>query len=37
MTKPLILMISLMVLSFLATLRLRESSFLSKPAEKKAD
>jgi Na+/melibiose symporter-like transporter len=37
MTKPLILMIGLMVLSFLATLRLRESSFLSKPAEERAD
>jgi sugar phosphate permease len=33
MTKPLILMIGLMVLSFLATLRLRESTFLNRPAE----
>jgi MFS family permease len=37
MTKPLILMIGLMVLSFLATLRLRESSFLSKQAEERTD
>jgi sugar phosphate permease len=37
MTKPLILMTGLMVLSFLATLMLSESSFLSKPAEERAD
>jgi hypothetical protein len=33
MTKPLILLIGFMVLSFLAALRLRESAFLNKPAE----
>ena len=33
MTKPLILMIGLMVLSCLATLKLRESSFLNRPAK----
>jgi MFS family permease len=37
MAKPLILMTGLMVLSFLATLMLRESSFLSRPAEERAD
>lgn len=37
MAKPLIFMTGLMVLSFLATLMLRESSFLSKPAEERAD